>query len=214
MGLIYLATNTLNNKVYIGQTIQTLSWRIKRHYDTAKQNRAKGKKEQYFGKALLKYDKSIFEWDVLEDNITGKDALNEAEIFWIAYYKYIGAELYNLTNGGEGASGHKVTLEVRKQIAAALRGKLRPEHVKAKISAKRKTKVISEETKRKMSESAKGKVRSAKTYTLLSPDGKLVTITNMLAFCRVNGLEDGNMCQVANGKRKSHRGWTKPEHKR
>lgn len=47
----------------------------------------------------------------------------------------------------------------------------------------------------------------AKTYTFISPEGELVTFTNLNKFARDNNLSAGHLCNVAQGKRKSHKGW-------
>lgn len=43
--------------------------------------------------------------------------------WWISYFKMIGASLYNITNGGEGTSGRKHSVETRKKISDANKGK-------------------------------------------------------------------------------------------
>lgn len=47
----------------------------------------------------------------------------------------------------------------------------------------------------------------ARTYELISPTGEAVTIYNLVKFCRENGLNAGNMCQVAIGKKSQYKGW-------
>jgi len=50
---------------------------------------------------------------------------------------------------------------------------------------------------------------SAKLYKLINPKGNVVEVYNMAQFCRDNGLESKLMSYVVNGKRDSHKGWTK-----
>ncbi len=47
----------------------------------------------------------------------------------------------------------------------------------------------------------------AKTHEYISPEGCKVKIYNLKKFCRENDLHRGHMCEVAIGKRKSHKGW-------
>ena len=47
-------------------------------------------------------------------------------------------------------------------------------------------------------------------YTFTNPGGVNVAIYNLAEFCRDNNLTKGSMYRVNSGKRKSHKGWTKP----
>jgi len=58
--------------------------------------------------------------------------LNEAEPFWIAYFRMIGADLTNMTDGGEGA---QQTAEVRAKISKTMTG--RPSPLKGRKGPKR-----------------------------------------------------------------------------
>jgi len=90
--LIYIAINLINNKSYIGQTIQDLNLRIYQHIYFSKNPKCK------FARALNKYGANNFKWGVLEDNISYED-LNAKEIYYIKNYDtyYNG---YNSTKGG------------------------------------------------------------------------------------------------------------------
>lgn len=71
----------------------------------------------------------------------------EAECFWIAYFKYIGA---NLTNGTEGGEGVRATEGVRAKMRAAKQGtKLSEEH-RRKIGATHKGMRRGAEAKQRM----------------------------------------------------------------
>lgn len=91
-GIIYCAYNKINNKRYIGQTIQELKERQRKHYQTDGC--------PYFHKALLKYDKDSWEWTILEE--LNQDQLNEREEYWISYYETTNPEKgYNISKGGD-----------------------------------------------------------------------------------------------------------------
>lgn len=45
-------------------------------------------------------------------------------------------------------------------------------------------------------------------YTIMSPVGDIMTTENLRSFCRLHNLNNGTMCEVANGNRKHHKGWT------
>lgn len=102
-GLIYLAKNLINNKVYIGQTINSLTRRKGSHLLAARML----KDNLYFHQAIRKYGEESFEWKILKEiNLETKEelrkALNEAEIFFISLYDSKNPQKgYNLTSGGD-----------------------------------------------------------------------------------------------------------------
>lgn len=57
------------------------------------------------------------------------------------------------------------------------------------------------------------KLENSKDYIFLSPTNEIVNIHNLADFCRTSNLHAGHMYSVHNGKRFSHKGWTKPENK-
>lgn len=92
-GLIYRATNTVTNKSYIGQTIQTLEHRKSEHIYHSKTNL------NDFYKALNEYPND-FIWDIIEDNIN-YCKLDIHEAYYIGLYDTYNHG-YNSTIGGEG----------------------------------------------------------------------------------------------------------------
>lgn len=100
MGQIYMATCTITNLSYIGKAV---NWK-----DRKKHHIRPSAPDCYFHRAINKYGKDNFLWQVLEDNIP-QDKLNEREIYWISFYNtYLGPG-YNETYGGDGGfeSCHK-----------------------------------------------------------------------------------------------------------
>lgn len=71
---------------------------------------------------------------VLESSASA-DELNEAEQFHIAYWRFVGADLTNLTDGGEGSVGHKQTPEHTEKIAKSNRGRIHTSQTRARMSA-------------------------------------------------------------------------------
>jgi hypothetical protein len=71
---------------------------------------------------------------------------------------------------------------------------------------------LSQEERRRNSVIGGGVVRDkyAKDYTFCDPDGELVAIRNLKAFCRERNLNPGHMRSVNCGRIKSHKGWRKP----
>ena len=91
---IYKITNKINQKCYIGQSID-----IKRRWRSHKNDAAKIDYPLYL--AFHKYGIENFSFEVIEE--CDRDKLNEREIYWIEYYNsyYQG---YNQTLGGNAFS--------------------------------------------------------------------------------------------------------------
>lgn len=61
------------------------------------------------------------EIEVLEEAV--REVLADAEHFWIAYFRGLGCDLTNLTDGGDGTLGWKPSDEVKSKISAATKGR-------------------------------------------------------------------------------------------
>jgi group I intron endonuclease len=93
--IIYKVTNLINNKIYIGQTITSLNKRKTKHFCEAKLY-----KKYPFPRALLKYGKENFKWEIIDTAIDRFD-LDQKEIKWINFYNSTNIEFgYNLCIGG------------------------------------------------------------------------------------------------------------------
>lgn len=94
---IYKATSATTNKVYIGQSSQTLQERINQH-----NSHAYGHQYNYhFHNAIRKYGAEDFSYEIIEDEIKTIEELNDRERYWIKYYDSYNNG-YNSTLGGEG----------------------------------------------------------------------------------------------------------------
>ena len=102
--VIYAIINTINGKIYVGQTRQKLKFRIWAH---------KNHNEFCLGRAIKKYGWKNFKIEILEECFN-EDELNEREIFWIDKLNCKVPNGYNLTDGGEGVTGLIFSEESRK----------------------------------------------------------------------------------------------------
>ena len=116
-GFIYLITNTINGKVYIGQTKMSVNRRFGMHCRSD---------EIVIGKAIKKYGKENFKVEII-GTANSLEELDNLEISLIAQYK----EFYILYNVSLGGNGHKVVSEeTKKKISESHKGKKKsPEHV-------------------------------------------------------------------------------------
>lgn len=146
--IVYIATNRINGKRYIGVSSKRLRWRRAQHEYEA----LKGKSHcRRFHNAMRKYGVDAFEWREVFQSEDYSAALAE-EMRLIAETK----PEYNLTNGGEGNTGRVVTLETRAAISARVRGRKLTEEHKRKISESGKLRKKNPETGLKISAAKKG----------------------------------------------------------
>lgn len=93
MGVIYKIYNDINDKIYVGQTIQPLIRRWQSHIKDSKT------KETHLYRAMRLYGVEHFLIQPIEENIPN-DQLNDREIYWIEYFDSYNNG-YNSTRGGD-----------------------------------------------------------------------------------------------------------------
>lgn len=122
---IYYLKNKINNKYYIGQTIQSdPKHRIHEHFCVKKDLNTCIKK------AIRKYGRENFEYNFIYQAKT-QEELNKKEIEFIELYNSLSPGGYNIEPGGNNGT-EKFTLEIRQKISAALKGrKFSKEHCEA-----------------------------------------------------------------------------------
>lgn len=125
-GIIYKATNLINDKCYIGQTISSLAHRKRQHKCEAVNNYS----NMILSKSIRKYGWENFSWEIICECSARKE-LNEKETFYIENYNTYTPNGYNLTKGGDGISGFHWSEESKqKQRERNLGKKLSEEHKK------------------------------------------------------------------------------------
>ena len=169
---IYLVTNTINGKQYVGYTID-LEKRLSSHKSADT--------DTHFYRAIRKYGWENFDVDVIFEHDDEKWTLAVMEPHFIAWYDTY-HNGYNLTEGGEGALGRCVSEDTRSRIGDALRGKRKSDAHRKKLSDSLKGKPSvnrgkkkpprTEEHKRKIAEANRGKKRSAESRRKMSEAAK------------------------------------------
>lgn len=101
--LIYIIRNKINDKVYIGQTCNSIRERFLQH---TKPSVVKKRGTYKLYNAISKYGKENFYYELLEENIDSDDADNK-EIYYIDKYDSY-ENGYNSTRGGDSKTISKV----------------------------------------------------------------------------------------------------------
>lgn len=93
-GRIYIIRNTVNEKVYIGQTQVSIKLRFQNHLSAARRGL-----DYVIGKAIRKYGEDKFYVELLEECTT--EELNDREKYWIAFFNSTNNKFgYNMSIGG------------------------------------------------------------------------------------------------------------------
>lgn len=105
IGYIYKISNTVNNKLYIGQTVKNIHTRFREHIRSARTNT---NQTMIIPKAIKKYGEDKFSISELEKIIANSkeelyNKLNEKEIFYISLYNTVRPNGYNVTSGGNNS---------------------------------------------------------------------------------------------------------------
>lgn len=122
---VYLMTNKLNGKKYVGQSLN-MPWRWKSHGFPSNL-----KPHQVLGRAILKYGIGNFEFTVLEK--CTPEELDEREMHYIEQLQ----PEYNMTIGGRGVVGNILSEEVKALLSAKAKDqwdRMTPEQQRERVS--------------------------------------------------------------------------------
>ena len=106
---IYKITNTANNKVYIGQTVQAnpkMRWYAHLAY-------ARRGKKSYLYDSIRKYGKEAFVWEII-DRAESVNELNAKEEHWLNHYRNQGITVYNNREAGGNKTHSPESIEKMK----------------------------------------------------------------------------------------------------
>ncbi len=163
VGIIYKVTNTINGKIYIGQTIQNFSDRKRKHLYEAKKNC-----KVRFHLAINKYGSENFTWEILCSCFSIEEC-NVMEEYYISYFDTTKKQKgYNIKFGGEN---YRLSEETKIKIGNANKGKKHTEEAKKKMSKSRSGENHFRFGK-SLTEEHKEKLREKKIGTRFSEDVK------------------------------------------
>lgn len=101
---LYVVTNVVTGKVYVGITVTSLEQRLKQHFAAAR----KGRKSA-FSNALRKYGEQAFKIELIRSNAKTYDELQEMEVLEIAKRDCI-RNGYNIAKGGSIGTSKGITV--------------------------------------------------------------------------------------------------------
>ena len=161
---IYKIENLVNGKIYIGKSVDIYRrWRkhktllnTKSHYNKHLQH------------AWDIFGEDNFQFSIIEQCVQDNDVLSAKEIYYIEFYNSNNSDFgYNMTNGGDGTFGLKLSEAQRKAASERVSGDKNPhygtkksENLKHQISEKLKGR-ISPMLNKHQSESAKQQISAA-----------------------------------------------------
>lgn len=118
---VYIHTNKINNKIYVGQTGKTVIDRWRNGGAGYLQRRHDGTYYQpLFARAINKYGWDNFEHIIFAEHLTKSEACHVEKLLIAMYQSNNPMHGYNLSSGGEsGAAGCTMSDEQRKKISDA-----------------------------------------------------------------------------------------------
>lgn len=166
-GVIYLITNKINNKNYIGQAVSfsgKKKWgskeRWKKHVKNALNNNCECR---LLENAILKYGEDNFEvTDLIICNI---EQLNFYEDIFIKTYNTLAPCGYNLMTGG--GNGRKHSEETKKKMSISRTGKIFSEETKKNISNSLKGKIVTETARENIGKTSKYRNMEPSNFKIL-----------------------------------------------
>lgn len=126
---VYKITNDINDKIYIGQTTESLKQRFNRHCGYQLNDNT------HLHRAMKKYGIQHFSIELVEE-VDNQKKLDEREFYWINFYNSV-ENGYNTKNvigkcGGDTLTNHPNLEEIKKKISESKLGGKNPNARKVK----------------------------------------------------------------------------------
>ena len=125
---VYLVTNKINGKKYVGQAAKTSAYRWRQHLWAAKREDG-----YHLHNAIRKYGEDAFSIEVIF-TVTSKEEMDNLERESIRLHQSDDPKHgYNLTKGGDGTVGYKHTDSTKLLLSSLRRGNTASPETKAKM---------------------------------------------------------------------------------
>ena len=170
---IYVMTNSVNGKVYVGQTIRALEPYLRTDFTRSVKDHERDRKPRLYN-AMRKYGDTVFSIKLLA-KVPEKIYADRLEKFFIKWFKSQDKDKgYNIADGGGGSFGYTRIVSEKEREIRRLNGYKRKhtEEEKEKIRLAHKGKPKSEAHKAKLRgpKSEEHKLAMRKPKTKLSPE--------------------------------------------
>lgn len=214
--IIYKATNTVNNKIYVGCATRNLKRRISGHHQSAFTKNSKF----VFHKALRKYGKEGFVWEIIHTCSSIEEMYDLETKLITETYSYN----YNTTFGHDNTTlGLRMTDEQKEAQSKRVTGNGNPmygknhsDETKQKISEINKGRLLGDknpskrpEIREKISKTKMGELNpNAIKWVLTDPDGNVTIFTGGIKrILKSHGLTYSRMKNVLDGATEEYNGW-------
>lgn len=224
MYIIYLITNKINNKKYIGFTSKGQSKRWSKHILSSNNPKTK------LHRAIKKYKPSSFSIETIECSIDRDYLLHEREPYWIDYFNTVD-DGYNMTYGGDGCHGYKHNHKTLSIISENSSRNWKNKHFREKQKSNKRRNgqsdsnstiikrvisrfnngnyIMKESTKNKISSKNTGYVPpNTKLWKITNPDGIDIYTFSMKSYCDIVSIDHRLLHKVSQGKNSHHKGYT------
>lgn len=116
---------------YVGKSVRGLG-RPKEHTSRKNERTHKANWIQQLQALGLKYEIVIIQ------ELDGPEILSQAEVFWIAYFRQLGCNLTNATDGGEGTLGREVSAATKELHRQHALGKVATQETRDRMASMKK----------------------------------------------------------------------------
>lgn len=201
--IVYALLDPETNVIrYVGKTTYTLNKRFNNHISTAKTTKVKSKVLNWIRKLQKKNLKPI----IMElEQFNNEIDLNNAEIFYISYFRFLTTNLLNLTDGGDGVTGFNVSKQTRNKISNSKLGKKLTEDTKLKQSNSRKKYLNSQLYLNNKNQLRNNKIQKFGKKVICINTGEIFNSINQAS--QILKCDESNITKVCKGKLKSTKGY-------
>lgn len=123
---VYMIEHSATGRRYVGKSVNVRR-RLAAHFEGRV-------RRGFLAAAIRKHGRAAFTTTILE-RCTTEDEATAREVHWIREMGSRAPDGFNLTDGGEGVTGHRWTEEARAAKSLATMGKVHSDETRAKMSA-------------------------------------------------------------------------------